>query len=154
MENILNIIKSLMSAVKSVLKSLNPLYIIGACIVIMIFVYLHFFSGDKYKKENDKLKADIEDIKKDRNAIKYSLDSMSTKYVVLEKNTAARVAELEAIDSRITQIESNLSKSNTQLSQIKNSVNTINSQMLKIQQNPVKRTGDSLLSSLGEKINK
>lgn len=152
--NISETISKLISTTSTKLKSLSPLYIFGGSIVLMIIVYIFMFNGsDKYKKENKILKEEVKVIQKQRDSINNEIQGLKKSYVLLEEQRKNKEDEILKIDSKLRNIEDNLYNQLKSLSDIKGDVSKINVTLKNRIDNPIKRTGDSLLNSLDKKLN-
>lgn len=137
---------------KGFFSNLNPLYLFGGCILLMIVLYFLFFSPSQYKKENKRLKSEIESIQKERNLIKDSITLLKKEYKVLEDSSSLKRKEIEEINKKLDLIQNQISNSFTQLNGIRSSVNDLKTKIKITTEKPANRVGNDLLNSLKSKI--
>ena len=139
--------------ITSRLRSINPWYIVGACIFGMGLIYFLLSDPSSIKNENKKLKNEIKALTKERDIVRDSINTLSIDFKAIKKSDSLKTAELSEINKNVADLDKKISSSTSQLNKVKGGLDNINSQIRKVSKSPEKKVGDKLLNSLKSKLN-
>jgi len=133
----------------------------GTIILVITLIFtvflckLFFGNGQKaLKEEIEKNKQEISALQSQRDSLSNERKVLESKQDSLENSIKTQKDELAKIDHKLHKSEKDLKEAKAQVSHFKSEMDSIHSRITNLKENPIKRTGDELLNSLGKKLKK
>lgn len=125
-------------------------------IVVLFIAFAIFFAkwyleGDSNRKENKKLKQEIEQIKHVRDSLKLERTKIDLKVDSLNRELSETKKRIAKLDIELTTNQVELQSAKGKLNSLQSGLNATKKKIQELKANPIKRKGSALLNSIKEK---
>jgi chromosome segregation ATPase len=131
--------------------NLKTLIIIAFFISFVIFFTKCYIEGDNNRKENKKLKEEIEQIKHIRDSLSSERRKIDLKVDSLNRELFETKKRIDKLDNQLLTNKIELQIAKDKLSSLQHRLNVTKNKIQELKANPIKRKGDDLLNSIKEK---
>lgn len=120
-------------------------------IAFAIFFAKWYLEGDSHRKENRKLKDEIEEIKHVRDSLKLERTKIDLKVDSLNRELSETKKRIAKLDNQLAANQVELQNAKGKLNSLQSGLNATKKKIQELKANPIKRKGDALLNSIKEK---
>lgn len=128
-------------------SSLIVVFFIG----FVLFFAKWYLEGDSHRKENKKLKNDVEVMQHQRDSLKDERAKIESEIAELKKDLEKTKAQIVKLDAELAANKIDLKMAKDKLSTLQSNLNETRKKIQELKANPIKRTGSALLGSIKEK---
>lgn len=130
---------------------IKSIMIIVLFIISGIFFTQWFFGGENHKKERKALEKQNKELQKQKEVLEDDFEKLQKKFYQDSTDLVRIKDEIKVLDGKLKDKDAQIAKANKELKDFKAGISKTKAEIKELKDNPIKRTGNSLLESIKEK---